>query len=215
MPILYMDDLIILAGNVIQLKRLKSELDKEFEMNDLGELHYCIGVEFERNREARTIIMNQKSYIEEILKHFNMEECKPVGTPFDVNSKLLKISDEKFMNVQKKMEDVPYKAGVGSFMYAMVATRANIAFAVSTVRQFMSKACPPHWMAVKCIMRYLKGTLDFKLCLGGKDIVLRGIVIRSAREMQTTGDPLWGMYILLALESFCGNARNNQPLHCL
>ncbi len=38
----------------------------------------------------------------------------------------------------------------------------------------MSKVGPSHWMAVKRIMRYLKGTLDLKLCLGGKDISLRG-----------------------------------------
>jgi hypothetical protein len=92
--ILYVDDLIILASNVTKLKSLKSELEKEFEMSDLREFHYYLGVNFERNREARTITMNQKSYIKKILKHVNMEECKPVGTPFDVNSKLLKLSDE-------------------------------------------------------------------------------------------------------------------------
>ncbi len=172
--ILYVDDLIILASNVTQLKWLKSELEKEFEMSDLGELHYCLGVEFERNRAARTITMSQRNYIEEVLKRFNMEDCKPVGTPFDANSKLLKFSDEEFGNVQIEMEGVPYKAAVGSLMYAMVGTRPDLAFAVSTVSQFMAKAGPPHWMAVKRIMRYLKGTLDLKLSLGGNDIALRG-----------------------------------------
>ena len=71
------------------------------------------------------------------------------------------------------MESVPYKSIVGSLMYAMVATRADISFAVSTVSEFISKARPPHWMAVKRIMRYLKGTLDFKLCLRCKKIMLR------------------------------------------
>ena len=117
--------------------------------------------------------MNQKSYIEEILKHFNMDECKPVGTPFNVNSKLLKLSDEELINVQREMKSAPYKVGVGSLMYAMVATRADIAFAVSTVSQFMSKAGPPYWMAIKFIMMYLKDTLNFKLCLEGEDIVLK------------------------------------------
>ena len=74
-----------------------------------------------------------------------------------------------------EMEGVPHKATVGSLIYAMLTTRADIAFAVSTVSRFMLKSGPPHWVAVKCIMRYLKGTLDFKLCHGGKDIVLRGI----------------------------------------
>ena len=56
--IMYVDDLLILASNVTQLKWLKSERKKEFEMTDLGELHYCLGVEFERNRETHTVTMN-------------------------------------------------------------------------------------------------------------------------------------------------------------
>ena len=56
---------------------------------------------------------------------------------FNVNSKLLKLSDEEFMIVQMEMEGVPYKAGVGSFIYAMMATKADISFAVSIVTQFI------------------------------------------------------------------------------
>jgi hypothetical protein len=102
--------------------------------------------------------MNQKSYIEDVFKRFNMKECKPVGIPFDTNLKLLKLSDEEFENVLRKMEGVPYKAGVGSLMYATVTTKANIAFAMSTVSQFMSNADLPHWIVLKYIMRKLKGT---------------------------------------------------------
>ena len=100
--ILYVDDLIILASNVTQLKWLKSKLKKEFKMSNFKELHYYLGVNFERNKEAHTIPMNQRSYIEQVLKRFNMEKCKPVGTLFDANSKLLKLLDEKFENVQRK-----------------------------------------------------------------------------------------------------------------
>jgi hypothetical protein len=56
--IIYVDDLIILASNVSILKWLKSRLEDEFEMNDLGELHYCLGVEFERDRVNYTITMS-------------------------------------------------------------------------------------------------------------------------------------------------------------
>ena len=152
MAILYVDGLIILVSNVTQLKWFKLELMKEFEMSDLGELHYYLGVKFERNKEARTIIMNQNSYIVEILKRLNMKECKPFGTPFNVVSRFLKLLDEEFMNMQREMEGIPYKARVGSLMYTMVAMRADITFAVSTVSQFMSKAGSPHWMAVKHVV---------------------------------------------------------------
>jgi hypothetical protein len=101
--IIYVDDLIILASNVSILKWLKSRLEDEFEISDLGELHYCLGVEFERDYANCTITMNQSKYIEEVLKRFNME-CKPIGTPFDVNSKLLKLTEEEFQGIQEEMQ---------------------------------------------------------------------------------------------------------------
>jgi hypothetical protein len=172
--IIYVDDLIILASDDAVLGWLKAKLEKEFEMSDIGPLEYCLGVAFERDRSARTITMSQGKYIEEVLKRFKMEECKPIGTPLDVKGSLLKLSDEEFKEVEEEMKAIPYKAAVGSLMYAMVATRADLAFPVSMVSQFMAKAGPQHWMAVKRILRYLKGTIDYKLCLGGKDIELRG-----------------------------------------
>ena len=72
------------------------------------------------------------------------------------------------------MKSVPYKVRVESFVYAMEDTRDDSAFAVYNVSQFMLKVDPPHWMAVKGIMRYLKGTLNFKLYLGGTNIALKG-----------------------------------------
>jgi hypothetical protein len=66
--------------------------------------------------------MSQSKYIEEVLKRFNMEECKPIGTPLDVNSKLFKLTEQEFQGIEEEMQNIPYKAGVGSLMYAMVGT---------------------------------------------------------------------------------------------
>ncbi len=66
-------------------------------------LHYCLGVEFERDRANYTINISQSKYIEEVLKRFNMEECKPIGTLLDVNSKLLKLIEEEFQGIQEEM----------------------------------------------------------------------------------------------------------------
>ncbi len=66
-------------------------------------LHYCLGVEFERDRANCTINISQSKYIEEVLKRFNMEECKPIGTLLDVNSKLLKLIEEEFQGIQEEM----------------------------------------------------------------------------------------------------------------
>ena len=51
--ILYVDDLILLASDMGKMEELKAKLEGEYEMSDHGELHFCLGVEFERDRVAR------------------------------------------------------------------------------------------------------------------------------------------------------------------
>jgi hypothetical protein len=172
--IIYVDDLIILASLMSSMKALKAMLEREYEMSDLGELHFCLGVEFVRDRATRTITMSQGKYVMDVLKRFGMEDCKPVATPLDANSKLVKLSEEEYAAEAKSMAEVPYKQAVGSLMYAMIATRPDLAYPISVVSQHMARPGSMHWMAVKRIMRYLKGTSDVKLCLGGQDIVLSG-----------------------------------------
>ena len=58
------------------------------------------------------------------------------------------------------MAKIPYASACGSLMYAMVATRPDIAFAVGVVSRFMSNPGKRHWDAVKSILRYLGGTAD-------------------------------------------------------
>jgi hypothetical protein len=172
--LIYVDDLILLSSDKEKMSELKASLEEEYNMSDLGELHFFLGVHIERNRAARTITLHQRSYIEEVLERFGMADCKPIGTPLDAKTQLVKLSIEEYEEHSSEMQGVPYKEAVGSLMYAMVATRADLAFAVSMVSQFMSRPGPMHWAAVKRIMRYLKGTLDMKLCLGGNDINMRG-----------------------------------------
>ena len=69
---------------------------------------------------------------------------------------------------------MPYKQTMGSLMYAMIVTRLDLAFPISVVSQDMARPGSMHWTAVERIMRYLKSTLDVKLCLGGANIVLSG-----------------------------------------
>ena len=61
------------------------------------------------------------------------------------------------------MDNVPYRAAVGSLMYLMAATRPNLAATVGCVSQYMQNLGRVHWEVVKRIMRYVKGTLSFGL----------------------------------------------------
>ena len=74
------------------------------------------------------------------------------------------------------MSKVPYASAVGSLMYAMVYTRPDIAHAVGVARKYMKNLGKEHWMVVKWILRYLRGTTIQALCFGGSNITLQGYV---------------------------------------
>jgi len=74
------------------------------------------------------------------------------------------------------MSKVPYTSVVGSLMYAMVCTRPDIVHAVGVVSRYVNNPGKEHWMAVKWILRYLRGTTNQELCFGGSNIALQGYV---------------------------------------
>ena len=82
----YVDDLF-LTGNEKQIVECKKKLAEEFEMKDLSLMHYFLGLEVWQNAEG--IFLNQGKYAVEVLKRFDMLECKSMATPMDTNLKLL------------------------------------------------------------------------------------------------------------------------------
>ena len=78
--LLYVDDLI-LTGNEKPIVECKKKLTKEFEMKDLGLMHYFLGLGVWKSPER--IFLNQGKYVVEILKRFDMLECKAMATPMD------------------------------------------------------------------------------------------------------------------------------------
>lgn len=164
---LYVDDLILLSDSMDALNQVKHSLAATFEMKDLGEIHYCLGIQVVRDRKHRLVRLGQEKYVLDVLHKFGMDECKPIGTPLDANSKLTKDMAPKSPEEEQRMESVPYRQAVGSLMYAMVGTRPDIAYAVGAVSQFLSSPGEQHWQAVKRIFRYLRGTSHHMLLYGG------------------------------------------------
>src|SRR5262249_49012827 len=69
---LYIDDIVIACNDKAELVPTKQELNQIYDMKDLGELHYCLGLQITRDRKARTISISQTRYIENILEKYNM-----------------------------------------------------------------------------------------------------------------------------------------------
>ena len=84
-----------------------------------------------------------------------------------------------------KVDPKIYQSAVGALMYAMVCTRPDLAFAVSTVSRFMKAPQSIHWNAVKKIFRYVKGSLTMGLTFQGEPVLLGYADASFANDIET------------------------------
>ncbi|KAL9293532.1 putative RNA-directed DNA polymerase [Arabidopsis thaliana] len=172
--VLYVDDMLIAAKLMCDIQRLKDLLSAEFEIKDLGAAKKILGaakkilgMEILRDRNQNKLFLSQKGYIQKVLNRFGMLSAKPVDTAFAANIHLTVFAPQSEED-KEYMSRVPYANVVGSLMYAMVCTRPDLAHAVSVVIRFMGQPGKEHWLAVKRILRYLKGASDGGLIYGGE-----------------------------------------------
>ena len=140
----------------------------------MGELHWLLGIEVKRDQETCTILLSQRSYIDSIVCHFGFEDLKPITTPMDPDVKLSTAQNPSTSAQYAAMRNIPYREAVGMLVYAMLGTRPDISYAVTTVSKFSSNPGMAHWDAVKRIYRYLLGSKDLWLTYGGDKKVLVG-----------------------------------------
>ena len=129
---LFVDDTIIICNNADVLKEVKQKLNRRYEMQDQGRIHYFLGMSIKRDRAKKILTIDQSLYIEKVLRIIESE------SPVDVTY---------------------YQAAIGSLIYAAISTRPDISVVVGLLSQFMTNPGKEHWNGVKRVLRYLKGTL--------------------------------------------------------
>jgi hypothetical protein len=172
--VVHVDDCTIAASSLGLLQKFKTEIQRYVEITDLGELHWLLGIEIRRVREDRTISLSQTSYIDAIVHRFGLEDLRPVSSPMDPQIRLTSAQSPTTAHDFALMRNIPYREAVGSLMYACLATRPDIAYAVTTLSKFASNPGEDHWNAVKRVFRYLNGTRTLWLTYGGTDQNLVG-----------------------------------------
>ena len=88
---LYVDDLLLLASHADKLTRIKQQLCGTFDMKDLGELHFLLGLQIRRDRRAGTLLVSQEEYVRRVVDRFGMTSSKAIGTPLDPRQQLTKL----------------------------------------------------------------------------------------------------------------------------
>ena len=107
-------------------------------MKDLGAVKRILGMEIIRRRSEGFLYLGQTSYIEKLLRRFNMHEAKTVSTPIAAHFKLSVNQSPKTEEDLKYMASIPYSNATGSLMYVMVCSRPDLAYSASMVSRFMS-----------------------------------------------------------------------------
>ena len=145
---LYVDDILIAGNDNIFLMEIKAWISSVFEMKDMGEATYILGVKISRNRLKKLLSLSQETYIKKVLERFNMLDCKSIDTPINKSDEMCLEMCPKNKKEREVMGKVSYSNAVGSLMYAMMCTRPNICFAVGMVSRYQSNPGQGHWKAV-------------------------------------------------------------------
>nr|AAP46197.1 putative gag-pol polyprotein [Oryza sativa Japonica Group] len=161
--VLYVDDILLASSDINMLHQTKEFLSSNFDMKDLGEASYVLGIEIHRDRSKGVLGLSQKSYISRVLKRYNMSKCSATPAPIVKGDKFGLFQSPKNKLESDQMKMVPYASAVGSLMYAEVCTRPDLAFVTGMLSRFQSNPGLDHWKAVKKVLRYFQGTKDYML----------------------------------------------------
>jgi hypothetical protein len=126
--ILYVDDILLASSDVSLLLETKKVLSSHFEMKDFGEVRFILGIEIHRDRLKGVLALSQKTYIEKVLKKFNMHKCSASPAPIVKRDRYGEFQCPKTQYEIDQMKMIPYASAVGSLQYAQVCTRPDIAY---------------------------------------------------------------------------------------
>ncbi|GJT72916.1 ribonuclease H-like domain-containing protein [Tanacetum coccineum] len=128
---------------------------KEFAMTDLGSLNYFLGISL--TRDSSRMFLSQKKYVVEILECADMVHCNPSWTPVNTESKLGTTGDV--------VSDPTLYQSLASSLQYLTFTRPDISYVVQQVCLHMLDPREPPFSALKRILRYVCGTLEYGLQL--------------------------------------------------
>ena len=131
--------------------------------------------------------ISQSTYLDKILKKFNMDQSKKGFLPVLQGTRLSTAQCPTMVEDREKMGVIPYASATGSIMYDMLCTNPDVSLAVSLVGKYQSNPGKEHWTAVKNILKYLKRTKEMFLVYGGdEELVVKGYSTLASTQIWMT-----------------------------
>ena len=124
---LYVDDMFIF-GTSLGVVHTKIFIASQFDMKDTGEAKVIVGVKITRMSDS--IMLSQDHYVEKILKRFEHFDAKPMSTPYDANTHLMK-------NRGDLVGQAEYTQIIGSLMHLTDFSRPDIVYTVCRLSRYI------------------------------------------------------------------------------
>jgi hypothetical protein len=154
--LVYVDDIIVASSSQEATNALIKNLERDFALNDIGDLHYFLGIEVKKSDHR--ILLSQQKYAMELLVRARMTNYKSVHTPASTLKKLSTYISEPLGPHDASC----YRSLVGGLQY-LTLTRLDICFFVNKVCQYLHSPTTMHLTAAKRILWYVQGTIDMGL----------------------------------------------------
>ncbi|PIA89589.1 Retrovirus-related Pol polyprotein from transposon TNT 1-94 [Cercospora beticola] len=141
----------LIENETWKIKSTKQDLNARFDVSDLGECAYYLGMHVTRDNLGG-IGLHQKAFVQKLLAQFGLEDLRPVLTPMDVARKLT-VNEGQQADLAFTRR---YQSMVGSLNYLITVARLDITYAVGVVSRYASNPNESHKVAVYRIYAYLK-----------------------------------------------------------
>ncbi|XP_070043175.1 uncharacterized protein [Nicotiana tomentosiformis] len=142
----YVDDILLVGDDISEMESLKSFLDNQFKIKDLGEVHYFLGLEV--STQPQGFLINQHKFTKELIAEFHCSSASPVVASLELNTKLTS-------DLGNLLPDPsPYRRSVGKLNF-LQHTRPDISFSIQHLSQFLHAPRSAHMKAALHVLRYL------------------------------------------------------------
>jgi hypothetical protein len=160
---IYVDDLLLCTMTKEFGDMLTEKLTAKFNCKDLGEITYCLGIHIVTSPCRYFIALDLDRYIKNMITKYEFDDLQPLPTPMIHDVKLTNADSPTTDAEKEKMSQYPFRSAISAVMYAMIALRADISFAVICLSRFTSNHGLPHWNALVRVFQYLKGTSNLAI----------------------------------------------------
>ena len=159
----YTDDVFGASDSNEEMKKRKDEIGRVWEIKDVGENEYFLGMRVQQDLILGTIRLTQRPYWEHVLNRFSLGHVTPRNTPLPVGIILDANMSPKTDSEKRNMDNKPYRSVLGSVMWGQLATRPDLSFSVSLLARFQANPGIDHWNALMHVIGYIRNTIDYGL----------------------------------------------------